>query len=414
MSFTSGSVLLANSNWSGEVKLWNASTQKLRATFRAHDQNIPSIAFSPDGQCLATASADGSVKVWDVFGSPKIWDVSRSPAAPIVEQIGLGHRSAQEFNRLADVLKNNPLLPGWLSDAGTRLYLRDLVEGRTTLIADPTVLGLRWVECPSWSHDGRRIVFHAQPRNSDWTESRVVMIESHDGRPDFRVLGAGCCPSFSPDDQTIAFQLLSGEVPGEQAGVSLMNADGTNRRRVCESGSPFWSPDGSRLLINDWLEPTESRIYSFATKRTARVEVPGRKFYSWPRWAGPGQLVAGIGGETAPDSIVLVDVSQPSEAKVVRTVWSRSSGPNVNPRWPVVSPSSGNCFFIGQVGDTKTLYSLSQDAAGRGRLSALEVGGPKLAGLSLSGDGRYLLFDSDRLDREPSGRAAASIGDNPK
>jgi Tol biopolymer transport system component len=205
--------------------------------------------------------------------------------------------------------------------------------------------------------------------------------------------------------------LLSGEVPDEEEGVWLMNADGTNRRRVCESGSPFWSPDGSLLLLNGWSDPTDSRIYSFATKRTTRVEVPGQKFYSWPRWAGPGQLVAGIGGETAPDSIVLVDVSQPSEAKVVRTLWRRSSGPNVYPRWPAVSPSSGDCFFIGVVGDTRTLYSLSQDAAGQVRLSALEVGGPQLAGLNVSGDGRYLLFDSDRLDRKPRGGAPATIGD---
>ena len=61
------------------------------------------------------------------------------------------NRSAQEFNRLANVLKNNPLLSRSPSDAGMRLYLRDLVEGRTTMIADPAFLSLRFVECPSWS-----------------------------------------------------------------------------------------------------------------------------------------------------------------------------------------------------------------------------------------------------------------------
>ncbi len=322
-----------------------------------------------------------------------------------------GNRSAQEFNRLADALKNKPLLSGSPSDAGMRLYLRDLVEGRTTMIADPMVLGLRFVGCPSWSHDGRRIVFDVQPRIGDWSESRVIIIESHDGRADFRDLGAGCCPGFSPDDQTIAFLLLSSEVPGEPEGVWLMNADGTNRRRVCEPGAPFWSPDGSRLLINGWGEPTKSRIYRFATNRISGVEVPGRKFWSWPRWTGPSQLVASIGGETAPDSIVLVDVSQPSEAKVMRTLWMRSFGPNVNALWPAISPSSGECFFIGNRGRTRTLYSFPPDDVGRVRLSALESGGPKLTGLSLSGDGRYLLFASDWLDREPRDGAPATIGD---
>jgi Tol biopolymer transport system component len=319
------------------------------------------------------------------------------------------NRSAQEFNRLANALKNNPLLSRTPSEAGTRLYLRDLVEGRTTMIADPAVLGLRFVGCPSWSHDGRRIMFELQPRISDWSESRVVIIESHEGRANFRDLGAGCCPSFSPDDQTIAFNLPPGEVPGEQEGVWLMSVDGTNRRRVCESGAPFWSPDESRLLINGAGEPTKTRIYTFATNRSTRVEVPGRKFWSWPRWTGPSQLVASIGGETAPDSIVLVDISRPSEAKVVRTLWSRSSGPNVNALWPWVSPSSEEGFFIGNRGKTRTLYSFTPDGGGRVRLSALESGGPKLTGLTLSGDGRYLLFASDWLDREARGDAPATV-----
>ena len=100
----------------------------------------------------------------------------------------------------------------------------------------------------------------------------------------------------------------------------------------------------------------------------------------------------------APDSIVLLDVSRPSEAKVVRTLWNRSTGPDVFARWPLISPSTGDCFFIGDEGNKRTLYALSPGGGPRGRLSALEVGGPKLSGLSLSPDGRYLLFASDRLD----------------
>ena len=97
---------------------------------------------------------------------------------------------------------------------------------------------------------------------------------------------------------------------------------------------------------HQWMgRATESRItssmYNFGTRRTTQVEVPGRKFWSWPRWTGPDRLVASIGGERRPDSIVLVDVSQPSEAKVVRTLWSRSLGPDVDALWPTVSPSSG-------------------------------------------------------------------------
>jgi Tol biopolymer transport system component len=291
--------------------------------------------------------------------------------------------------------------------------MMDLAERRTSLIADPSTLGVPFAECPHWSHDGRRIVFHIQPRKSDWTQSRIAMIESRDSRPEFRDLGAGCCPRFSPDDRTIAFLLLSGEVPGEEEGVWLMSADGTNRRRVGESGSPFWSPDGSQLLLSSWFEPTQSSVYSFATKQSTPIKIPGRSIFSWPRWAGAGLLVACVGPEQSPDSIVLLDVSRPSEARITSTLWNRSTGPDVFARWPVASSTTGDYFFIADEGEKRTLFALSPGGGPRGRLFALEVGGPKLSGLSISPDGRYLLFVSDRLNNDVQSRDSRLMKDNP-
>ena len=132
VSFRPGSILFANSNWSGEVRLWNTTTQKIQAKLQAHDQNIPCIAFSPDGQFLATASADGSVKVWDFFPLP---------ATPIAGQIGLGDVSV-EVKRLADVLASHepPLVPTPARGCGSTM--KDLVGGRTTSIDHSSRAGL--------------------------------------------------------------------------------------------------------------------------------------------------------------------------------------------------------------------------------------------------------------------------------
>ena len=66
LAFRPDSKLMATSNWSGEVILWDPATARPLASFQAHTENIPSLAFSPDGKTLATASADGSIKLWDV------------------------------------------------------------------------------------------------------------------------------------------------------------------------------------------------------------------------------------------------------------------------------------------------------------------------------------------------------------
>ena len=48
----------------GEIKLWNAETGKEIVTLGDHADRIFSVAFSPDGKLLATASWDGSIKLW--------------------------------------------------------------------------------------------------------------------------------------------------------------------------------------------------------------------------------------------------------------------------------------------------------------------------------------------------------------
>jgi len=66
MAFSPHSGLLATSGWDGQVQLWNvASGQKVRS-FQGHSSMVKSVAFSPDGHQLASASADRTVKVYTV------------------------------------------------------------------------------------------------------------------------------------------------------------------------------------------------------------------------------------------------------------------------------------------------------------------------------------------------------------
>ena len=56
---------LATSGHGGEADIWNVEARTHARSLLGHSQPVPQIAWSHDGDLVATASSDGSVRIWD-------------------------------------------------------------------------------------------------------------------------------------------------------------------------------------------------------------------------------------------------------------------------------------------------------------------------------------------------------------
>jgi WD40 repeat protein/serine/threonine protein kinase len=76
VAFSPDGELLASAGGDGAVKIWNSRTGQLVQTFPAHAGSVVSVAFHPDGTHLASVGTDRRAKVWDwrtgreVFAKP--------------------------------------------------------------------------------------------------------------------------------------------------------------------------------------------------------------------------------------------------------------------------------------------------------------------------------------------------------
>ncbi|HTM55422.1 MAG TPA: hypothetical protein VL175_15435 [Pirellulales bacterium] len=97
---------------------------------------------------------------------------------------------------------------------------------------------------PRWSHDGKQIVFSATP--GGFSASAIYVVNA-DGT-ELRKIGEHLRADWSPDDKQLAFDRIAANRAFE---VYVQGLDGKGETKITDGMSPRWSPDGGSLVVSE-------------------------------------------------------------------------------------------------------------------------------------------------------------------
>jgi Tol biopolymer transport system component len=148
------------------------------------------------------------------------------------------------------------------------------------------------VGSPSWSPDGRRILFISKPQFNEPMAAGIYTM-NRDGN-DVRLIWSPetkdenfANPKWSPDGKTIAFMRM---LPGEpHPDLCLIPANGGEARVLVQFGmQPSWSPDGSKIALSQ--EGGIKTIHVDGSGLTALM--PTKQSAASPAWSPDGKRIA--------------------------------------------------------------------------------------------------------------------------